>query len=111
MNIINHCKFINNKQIENIINSLSEEYKDVNVNIIFLSNKYQILRYFYLKGIWKIISILILGIPYDVTCIRKDNYIFICVYKLHMKCNNEDRDFLISKCIQSFNINIRKSDN
>jgi len=107
MNINNYCKYIDTERINNIITLLPSEYKKLNVNIILLSNKWQIFKYINMPNIWTKIKKIIFHKPYDILGTCDNDYIFVCTYQFDMKYKNKDRDLSILQCIQTLIHEIR----
>jgi hypothetical protein len=107
MNIINYCKYINKEQINNVIKLLPLDYRKLNVNIILLSNKWQIFKYINTPDIWIKIKKIILHKPYDISGTCDNNYIFVCTYQFDMRYDSEYRELSILQCIQTLIHEIR----
>lgn len=84
----NYSNSISNDEMDKIIGNLSNKYKQLNIKIIILDNKYRSLIYFKILGFWQTVGIFkkyFLG-----WSSWNSNYIFIYPFNFHPVLHNKD---------------------
>lgn len=77
----------------------------MNINIILLSNKYQIIKYLYIEYLWTKLSLIFFNQLNGTSC-DESNYIFILAYNFGIN-NDEYKEINKLHCIQTIMHEIR----